>query len=746
MDLCDYLNESQAEAVAYCDGPELVIAGAGSGKTRVLTYKVAYLIEEKGYLPYNILALTFTNKAANEMKSRIADIVGAERAKQLWMGTFHSIFLKILKIEHEAIGFSADLIVYDTSDSKSMIHSIIKEMGLDDKTYKPGVVLGRISNAKNHLISPSAYENNYDLINADRGAGLGALCRIYRTYWDRCKASGIMDFDDILVYTYILLSSNEEIADKYRRRFKYILVDEYQDTNFVQHSIMLQLTKSHHNICVVGDDAQSIYSFRGANIENILSFRESYPETKLFKLECNYRSTGYIVDAANSLIANNRKQLKKKVFSNREMGNPIAVMPAYSDIEEGMIVAHKVKSLCRKGYGYKDCAILYRTNAQSRIFEETLRKFSIPYKIYGGLSFYHRKEIKDVTAYFRFVCNHYDEEAFRRIINYPKRGIGPATVNNIFNIAGDNRVGVWDVITDIDSYAPDMSKATKTKIKSFADMITGMSEFVDNAYEAIAQLLKLYEQATQKRKGVHPLAYVDATAVIGEDCYVAPFAYVGEGVVVGRGTQLYSHVVVEAGARVGEDCLFYPNVTVYHGCVIGNRVTLHAGCVIGADGFGFAPTPDGYDKIPQIGIVTLEDDVEIGANTCVDRSTMGSTVVRRGVKLDNLVQVAHNCEIGEHTVMSAQVGVAGSTKIGRWCMFGGQVGIAGHSVLGDQVRSGAQAGIAGSLRKGHVTVQGSPAIDAKVFARASVVFKKLPELYAELNRLKEEVDALSKRQ
>lgn len=484
MDLCDYLNESQAEAVAYCDGPELVIAGAGSGKTRVLTYKVAYLIEEKGYLPYNILSLTFTNKAANEMKSRIADIVGADRAKQLWMGTFHSIFLKILKIEHEAIGFSADLIVYDTSDSKSMIHFIIKEMGLDDKTYKPGVVLGRISNAKNHLISPSAYENNYDLINADRHAGLGALCRIYRTYWDRCKASGIMDFDDILVYTYILLSSNEEIADKYRRRFKYILVDEYQDTNFVQHSIMLQLTKSHHNICVVGDDAQSIYSFRGANIENILSFRESYPETKLFKLECNYRSTGYIVDAANSLIANNRKQLKKKVFSNREMGNPIAVMPAYSDIEEGMIVAHKVKSLCRKGYGYKDCAILYRTNAQSRIFEETLRKFSIPYKIYGGLSFYQRKEIKDVTAYFRFVCNHYDEEAFRRIINYPKRGIGPATVNNIFNIAGDNRVGVWDVITDIDSYAPDMSKATKTKIKSFADMITGMSEFVDNAYEA----------------------------------------------------------------------------------------------------------------------------------------------------------------------------------------------------------------------------------------------------------------------
>lgn len=269
---------------------------------------------------------------------------------------------------------------------------------------------------------------------------------------------------------------------------------------------------------------------------------------------------------------------------------------------------------------------------------------------------------------------------------------------------------------------------------------------VDNAYEAIAQLLKLYEQATQKRKGVHPLAYVDATAVIGEDCYVAPFAYVGEGVVVGRGTQLYSHVVIEAGARVGEDCLFYPNVTVYHGCVVGNRVTLHAGCVIGADGFGFAPTPDGYDKIPQIGIVTLEDDVEIGANTCVDRSTMGSTVVRRGVKLDNLVQVAHNCEIGEHTVMSAQVGVAGSTKIGRWCMFGGQVGIAGHSVLGDQVRSGAQAGIAGSLRKGHVTVQGSPAIDAKVFARASVVFKKLPELYAELNRLKEKVDALSKRQ
>lgn len=490
MDLCDYLNESQAEAVAYCDGPELVIAGAGSGKTRVLTYKVAYLIEEKGYLPYNILALTFTNKAANEMKSRIADIVGAERAKQLWMGTFHSIFLKILKIEHEAIGFSADLIVYDTSDSKSMIHSIIKEMGLDDKTYKPGVVLGRISNAKNHLISPSAYENNYDLINADRHAGLGALCRIYRTYWDRCKASGIMDFDDILVYTYILLSSNEEIADKYRRRFKYILVDEYQDTNFVQHSIMLQLTKSHHNICVVGDDAQSIYSFRGANIENILSFRESYPETKLFKLECNYRSTGYIVDAANSLIANNRKQLKKKVFSNREMGNPIAVMPAYSDKDEAKIVAGMVKSFCRKGYKYKDCAIFYRTNAQSRVFEETLMQFSIPYKVYGGLSFYQRKEIKDVTAYFRFVCNHDDKEAFKRIINYPKRGIGENTVKDIFEAVGKKKVKLWNVITDLDNYIPNLGAARKARIKAFVEMIQRMGEHVNNAYEAGKYIVK----------------------------------------------------------------------------------------------------------------------------------------------------------------------------------------------------------------------------------------------------------------
>lgn len=483
MELDKLLNKSQAEAVSYCDGPQLVIAGAGSGKTRVLTYKIAYLIEN-GYNPRNILALTFTNKASREMKSRIADIVGAEKARMLWMGTFHSIFLRILRIEHEAIDFPADFIVYDTSDSKSMIQDIVKSMGLDEKVYKPNVVLGRISNAKNHLISPSAYEQNFDIINANRVENLGALHKIYRVYWERCKMAGVMDFDDILVYTYMLLSSNQEIAQKYQTLFRYILVDEYQDTNYAQHSIMMLLTKMHHNICVVGDDAQSIYSFRGANIDNILTFKNVYPETKVFKLEQNYRSTQNIVDAANSLIANNRRQIPKKTFSERDKGNPITVYSSYSDIEEGAVIANKIKYLCNRGYQYKDCAILYRTNSQSRIFEEALRKSLVPYKIYGGMSFYQRKEIKDITAYFRYVCNHNDEEAFRRIINYPKRGIGLTSVAKISYIAAENGISSWDVLCDMDSYAPELSKALKAKLNSFVMMINEMSLHTEDAYVA----------------------------------------------------------------------------------------------------------------------------------------------------------------------------------------------------------------------------------------------------------------------
>lgn len=483
MELDKLLNNSQLGAVTYCDGPQLVIAGAGSGKTRVLTYKIAYLIEN-GYNPGNILALTFTNKASREMKSRIADIVGVEKARRLWMGTFHSIFLRILRIEHEAIGFPSDFIVYDTADSKGMIQDIIKGMGLDDKVYKPNLVLGRISNAKNHLISPSAYEQNFDIVNANRIENLNALHKIYRMYWEKCKKAGVMDFDDILVYMYMLLSSNPEISQKYQNAFKYILVDEYQDTNYAQHSIIMLLTKAHHNICVVGDDAQSIYSFRGANIENILTFKNVYPETRVFKLEQNYRSTQNIVDAANSLIANNRNQIPKKTFSERDRGNPITVYSSYSDIEEGAVIANKIRYLCNRGYDYKDCAILYRTNSQSRIFEEALRKSLVPYKIYGGMSFYQRKEIKDITAYFRYVCNHNDEEAFRRIINYPKRGIGLTSVSKISSIAAENGISSWDVLCDLDSYAPDVSKALKTKLNSFVTMINEMSLHMEDAYIA----------------------------------------------------------------------------------------------------------------------------------------------------------------------------------------------------------------------------------------------------------------------
>ena len=422
------LNESQCAAVTYNDGPSLVIAGAGSGKTRVLTYKIAYLLEN-GYNPWNILALTFTNKAAREMKERIARQVGMERARYLWMGTFHSIFSRILRAEASYIGFTSQFTIYDTADSKSLLRSIIKEMGLDEKTYKPGVVQARISNAKNHLVTPTGYAANKEAYEGDMAAKMPAIRDIYTRYWERCRQAGAMDFDDLLVYTYILFRDFPDVLARYRDQFRYVLVDEYQDTNYAQHSIVLQLTKENQRVCVVGDDAQSIYSFRGADIDNILYFTKIYPDTKVFKLEQNYRSTQTIVCAANSLIEKNERQIRKAVFSEKEKGEPIGVFQAYSDVEEGDIVANKIAELRREfRYGYAEFAILYRTNAQRRVFEEALRKRSMPYKIYGGLSFYQRKEIKDVIAYFRLVVNPNDEEAFKRIMNYPARGIVDTTV------------------------------------------------------------------------------------------------------------------------------------------------------------------------------------------------------------------------------------------------------------------------------------------------------------------------------
>ena len=463
------LNESQRNAVLYNDGPSLVIAGAGSGKTRVLTYKIAYLLEQ-GYKPWSILALTFTNKAAREMKERIARRVG-EEARYLWMGTFHSIFSRILRAEAQVIGFTSSFTIYDSSDSKSLIKSIVKEMHLDDKTYKPGMIQSRISNAKNHLVLPDAYASNAELYQNDVNAKVPATRDIYRRYWERCRQSDAMDFDDLLVYTYLLFRDHPEIRQKYAGQFRYVLVDEYQDTNFAQHSIVLQLTKEHQHVCVVGDDAQSIYSFRGANIDNILKFTQLYKGARLFKLEQNYRSTQTIVCAA-SLIENNSEQIRKEVFSEKAKGEPIGVFSAYSDVEEGEIVANQIVKLrSREHYSYNDFAILYRTNAQSRIFEEALRKRSLPYKIYGGLSFYQRKEIKDIISYFRLAVNPNDEEAFKRVVNYPARGIGDTTLNKIIDAATLNHVSLWKVLEDPLAYGVSINKGTHAKLQGFREVI-----------------------------------------------------------------------------------------------------------------------------------------------------------------------------------------------------------------------------------------------------------------------------------
>lgn len=491
-DYIEELNEGQRNAVLYNDGPSLVIAGAGSGKTRVLTYKIAYLLEN-GYQPWNILALTFTNKAAREMKERIARQMGPERARHLWMGTFHSMFLRILHVEAGHIGFTSQFTIYDTADSKSLIRSIIKEMGLDEKVYKPGMVQARISNAKNHLVSPAGYANNKEAYEGDRAVKVPALRDIYQRYWERCRRADAMDFDDLLFYTFLLFRDHPEVLARYQEQFRYILVDEYQDTNFAQHSIVLQLAKNHQHVCVVGDDAQSIYSFRGADIDNILYFTKVYPDTKVFKLEQNYRSTQTIVRAANSLIEKNQWQIRKEVFSEKEKGEAIGVYQAYSDVEEGDIVVNKIAELRReKRYAYSDFAILYRTNAQSRIFEEAMRKRSMPYRIYGGLSFYQRKEIKDVIAYFRLIVNPNDEEAFKRIINYPARGIGDTTVGKIIAAATGHNVSLWTVLCEPLAYGLNFNKGTVGKLQAFRELISAFitDAAEKNAYEIGADIIR----------------------------------------------------------------------------------------------------------------------------------------------------------------------------------------------------------------------------------------------------------------
>lgn len=476
MDLLNDLNESQRKAVEYIDGPSLVIAGAGSGKTRVLTYKIAYLLQQ-GVKPWSIMALTFTNKAAREMKERIGKLVGQELAQHLYMGTFHSIFSRILRAEAQHIGFTNNFTIYDESDSRSLIKTIVKEMGLDEKVYKPASVHSRISMAKNNLMSAENYARDKELYQADQRAKMPRVGDIFITYVQRCQQSNAMDFDDLLTLTFKLFQEHEDIRKKYADRFDFLLVDEYQDTNHAQMRIVMQLCKEKERVCAVGDDSQSIYSFRGANIDNILSFQSRFKEAKLFKLEQNYRSTQNIVEAANSLIKHNSNQIPKDVYSKNDKGERLIYKPAYSDKEEALIVCREIKRIKRQDdCQYSDFAILYRTNAQSRSFEEEFRKQGIPYRIYGGLSFFQRKEIKDVIAYFRLVANPDDEEAFKRIINYPSRGIGNTTLAKIATCALDNHVSFWQVISSPEHYGLGVNKGTLAKLESFRLMISGFVE------------------------------------------------------------------------------------------------------------------------------------------------------------------------------------------------------------------------------------------------------------------------------
>lgn len=480
----DELNEQQRQAVVYCDGPQLVIAGAGSGKTRVLTYKIVHLLNQ-GIAPYRIMALTFTNKAAREMRERIEALVGHDIAVQLRMGTFHSIFSRFLRANAERIGFKHDFTIYDTSDSRSLIKLIIKDMQLDDKIYKPASLQSMISNVKNSLITPADYERNQGLRDADNNAGRPLTYKIYQAYWERCRVAGAMDFDDLLFYTNILLRDNPDVLEHYQEMFQYLLVDEYQDTNFAQHLILVQLTKLHNKLCVVGDDAQSIYSFRGANIDNILKLKQVFPTLKTYKLEQNYRSTQTIISAANTLIEKNKGQIAKHLFSENSVGEKIHVIKCDSDYREGFIVASKVTAIkARQGSRFSDFAILYRTNAQSRRIEEAFSRGglynthgnirdAIPYRVYGGLSFYQRKEVKDAISYFRMSLNPDDDEALRRIINYPARGIGETTVSKVQHCAMESGVSMWQVINKPDTYGFKANKGTLNKLNAFIELITG---------------------------------------------------------------------------------------------------------------------------------------------------------------------------------------------------------------------------------------------------------------------------------
>ena len=507
MSYLDELNDSQRIAVEHIYGPCMVIAGAGSGKTRVLTYRIAYMIEQ-GIDPFNIMALTFTNKAAKEMANRIGKIVGGSEAKSITMGTFHSVFSRILRYNADRIGFPNNFTIYDTQDSKSLIKDIIKEMNLDDKTYKPSGVFGRISAAKNNLVSPETYCNNDQIQAEDRMSRRPEMGRIYTQYANRCQKAGAMDFDDLLYFTNILLTDHPDVLHYYQQKFKYILVDEYQDTNFAQYLIVKKLAAAYENICVVGDDAQSIYSFRGANIENILNFRKDYPDFTLYKLEQNYRSTQNIVEAANSVIKRNQDQIKKHVWTENGEGKPISVVRTLTDNEEGRIIAHKVFDLKQSSVEtYNDFAILYRTNKQSRSFEEALRKLNIPYKIYGGLSFYQRKEIKDVISYFRLTANPHDEEAMKRVINYPKRGIGKTSIEHIIIAAGRHGVSMWEVMDDLSSYPADLNASTKHKISEFMTMIKSFQAEMNtsDAYTLAERIIKssgiFQELNAEKEKG-----------------------------------------------------------------------------------------------------------------------------------------------------------------------------------------------------------------------------------------------------
>ncbi len=495
-DYLEKLNEQQRAAVEYCDGPQLVIAGAGSGKTRVLTYKIVHLLHQ-GYEPWRIMALTFTNKAAREMRERIEPLAGPDVAAQLWMGTFHSIFSRLLRRNAECIGFKSDFTIYDQSDSRSLIKLIIKDMGLDDKVYKPATIQNQISNAKNALVTADDYERNQSLMTADRDAQRPETVNIYRAYWNRCRIAGAMDFDDLLLYTNILLRDHEDVCRRYQEFFRYILVDEYQDTNFSQHLIVHQLSKLYNQLCVVGDDAQSIYSFRGANIDNILRLQRFYPDIKTFKLERNYRSTQTITDAANSLIEKNKGQIAKHLFSENQVGDRIPVIQCFSDYEEAYVVANQIAALkARQGDSYEDYAILYRTNAQSRLLEEALSnggrrdkhgnmRSAIPYRIYGGLSFYQRKEVKDAICYLRLIINPDDDEALRRVVNYPSRGIGDTTVGKINHCANENAVSMWQVMTNAEKYGLNVNRGTLAKMETFTQLIRGLSALHQNGADAV---------------------------------------------------------------------------------------------------------------------------------------------------------------------------------------------------------------------------------------------------------------------